>query len=169
MGSLCRRKLTFLSGEIHRTYLNVRLACRQGGNGQPLPCLVEVSRGHSTASPHATGDGKGRRERASTSSAYLAGLCLSRHKRPSGGQSFAAVRRCQWLGTPLNGHMLTLVLNRLVRIRMPGGVGGARRNPAPIPIVLLRAAKRRQLSYGPNSLWTESSRGHSLTRTAAGT
>ena len=28
-------------------------------------------------------------------------------------------------------------MNRLVRTRMPGGVGGARRNPAPIPIDLL--------------------------------
>ena len=32
---------------------------------------------------------------------------------------------------------LKLVLNRLVRTRMLGGVGGARCKPAPIPIVLL--------------------------------
>ena len=31
-------------------------------------------------------------------------------------------------------------MNRLVRTRMLGGVGGARRKPAPIPIVLLCAA-----------------------------
>ena len=82
-----------ISGEIHQTYLKFRLACSQGDHGQLRSCLVEVSRGRSTVSSHSTDDREDRRERASTSSTYLARLCLSRHKPPYGGQSSVAVWR----------------------------------------------------------------------------
>ena len=82
-----------ISGEIHQTYLKFRLACSQGDHRQLRSCLVEVSRGRSTVSSHSTDDRKDRRERASTSSTYLARLCLSRHKPPYGGQSSVAVWR----------------------------------------------------------------------------
>ena len=91
--ALAQGKFTFLSGVIHRTYLKFRLACSQGDHGQLRSCLVEVSRGRSTVSSYSTDDRKDRRERASTSSTYLARLCLSRHKPPYGGQSSVAVRR----------------------------------------------------------------------------
>ena len=43
----------------------------------------------------------------------------------------------QWLESWRQREVLKLVFNRLVRIRMLGGVGGVRGNRAPIPIGLV--------------------------------
>ena len=48
------------------------------------------------------------------------------HEPPYGDQSRAALLVIQWLGSKRQRGDLKLVLNRLVRARMLGGVGGPR-------------------------------------------
>ena len=49
-------------------------------------------------------------------------------------QAKVALVEIQGLGSSRKREDLKLVFNRLVRTRMLGGVGGVRREPAPIPI-----------------------------------
>ena len=58
------------------------------------------------------------------------------HETPYGDQSRAALAVIQWLESSRQRGDLKLVLNRLVRTRMLGGVGGVPGNRAPIPIGL---------------------------------
>lgn len=50
----------------------------------------------------------------------------------------------QWLESVWQHTDLTLVLNRLVRTRMLGGVGGVPGNRAPIPIPMVPRRSRHQ-------------------------
>jgi hypothetical protein len=58
---------------------------------------------------------------------------------PYGDQSVVALVVIQWLESLRQRKDLKLVLNRRMRSRMYGGVGGVRREPAPIPIGLFPA------------------------------
>ncbi len=60
-------------------------------------------------------------------------VCLQANS-PYGDQSDRALAAIQWLESWRQREDLKLVFNRLVRIRMLGGVGGSRSNPGPIPI-----------------------------------
>ena len=53
---------------------------------------------------------------------------------PYGDQSVVAVAVIQWLESSRQREDLKLVLNRRMRTRMYGGVGGVPGNRAPIPI-----------------------------------
>ena len=64
-------------------------------------------------------------------------VCLQANS-PYGDQSDRALAAIQWLESWRQREVLKLVFNRQVRTRMPGGVGGAPGNRAPIPIDLVR-------------------------------
>ncbi len=64
---------------------------------------------------------------------------VSLDQSPYGGQPVAALLVVQWLESLRQRNDLELVLNRLVRTRMPGGVGGVPGNRAPIPIHMVLA------------------------------
>ena len=95
--------------------------------------LPEVSRGHSSRPPWLS---KARRERASTCGVVSRTASLG-SEPPYGGQSVAAVTVIQWLESSRQRDDLKLVLNRRMRTRMYGGVGGVPGNRAPIPIAWL--------------------------------
>lgn len=66
--------------------------------------------------------------------AAISHCCFLGNEPPYGDQSVAAVAVIQWLESMRQRIDLKLVLNRRMRIRMYGGVGGVPGNRTPIPI-----------------------------------
>ena len=112
-----------LGGDRSRSYLG-RSDWRPGSRACPKAravhaqvtrCRLEVCRGHSIRPPWSS---KARRERASTYPQSLA------QEQTPYGDLDAARQRIQWLESWRQREDLKLVLNRRMRTRMYGGVGG---------------------------------------------
>ena len=99
---------------------------------------TEVSRGRSTDPPRPMETERAEGTRASTYPVRLAMSLPQGSEPPYGGQSSTATDGIQWLGTLVSASVLKLVLNRLVRTRMPGGVGGVPGQPGPLSRSLVR-------------------------------
>ena len=132
MASLCSESSRPYSGRS--ASVPVSRACPKGGaTGVTRLVRAEVSRGHSTDPPRPmeTGRAEGNEQVRIAVSSPRHGFD---HEPPYGDQSRVALLVIQWLGSKRQRGDLKLVLNRLVRTRMLGGVGGAPGNRAPIPM-----------------------------------
>ncbi len=109
----------------------VSRACPKDGalHAQVIRCRSEVSRGNSS---WPTWLAKARRERASTYGRQLIRR-LRAGEPPSGGQSVWALTIIRWLEPWRQRQDLKLVLNRRMRTRLSGGVGGGAEQSAPYP------------------------------------
>ena len=126
------RKKRPLSGEIQLAYLGVGLARKPG------PCMRKLLGADWKSAEGIVVRPRGRRRPGGNEQVRVAqNLQTSRsqdREPPYGGQPFVALGATQWLRSLRQREDLKLVLNRRMRTRMYGGVGGSRSNAGPIPI-----------------------------------
>ena len=120
-GELAQRKFTFLFGEICAAYPRVGLARKVGRTGQPVSCRTEVSRGRSSQPTWVVEGPKGTSKHVSTASydGPFVRKCTAVRRPIIRSDAFDPMA---WDAS--SDYVLKLVLNRLVRTRMPGDVGG---------------------------------------------